>query len=262
MDSPSAPSPAPSAPSSPFVRDFARPLSASMYTGYSSGSTSLGSVLHCVTHSRIYCDIKDHAKNTKPSPCFTVIRVVQPGWCYSPWKKPKAGTKGTRGSDSKPLFEVGRKEQDGPISVITSLKMFQFEREGKFDKGPRVDESVCELQVGLTLRYNVQAFSYEEKKGVGSLFPSDIEFIPEYSVVELVVVPGAVDAARPGYGLKFQTIRLVPQSLYSYLSPLGLALLPSTCDASSELTTRLQAENAGIKAMVETIAHVFFAKVF
>jgi hypothetical protein len=87
---------------------------------------------------------------------------------------------------------------DVALQAIRSLWMYLFQREGKFDKGPRDDASKTELVVGMSIRVNIQTFMYDEKKSGGNVFPADTYCIPAHSLVEIMVVPNAVSADKPG----------------------------------------------------------------
>ena len=75
-------------------------------------------------------------------------------------------------------------------------------REGQFNKGKRDDEKFCELCVGATIRFNIQTFMYDEKKSGTPLFPEGLEVIPEFSMVEITILPQAVKEEQQGYGMK------------------------------------------------------------
>lgn len=72
---------------------------------------------------------------------------------------------------------------------------------------------------------------------------------------------GTTESASKSFGLSVGTIRPLQHSLYSYLHPLGLALLPSTYDASIDLARQLAEKGATIQAMIETGCVSFFAPV-
>ena len=72
---------------------------------------------------------------------------------------------------------------------------------------------------------------------------------------------GTTDSAGKGFGLSLTMIRPLEHSLYSYLHPLGLALLPPTFDAAVGLATGLIGRGAAIQAMIEPNCVSFFAGV-
>lgn len=137
--------------------------------------------------------IRDHEKNSKGLRSMTILSIVKEGWCYAPWKKPKGKDKTARSPDAKQLFEIngGIAEHNGNRAV-RSLKVFAFEREGKMDKGMRNDEMNSVIEVGMTLRFKIHDFMYEKKSSNGreNVFPSDLEVIPEMSLVEAMLLPG------------------------------------------------------------------------
>lgn len=72
---------------------------------------------------------------------------------------------------------------------------------------------------------------------------------------------GTTDSSSKGFGLSLASIRPLQHSLYSYLHPLGLALLPSTFDEATDLARQLAEKGAPIQAMIETGCVSFVAKV-
>lgn len=223
---------------------------------------------------------------------MTVVGITKEGWCYAPWKKPKGSTKTVRSPDAKPLFELADVAERNGHRAIRALRVFAFEREGKSDKGARQDELVADIAVGMTLRFKIHDFMYEVKTGRDNVFPSGIEFIPEFSLVEIMVLPGdfpprapspvlpvlaclpgravltclsppagTTDSAQKGFGLSLSTIRPLEHTLHSYLHPLGLGLLPPTYDAAVGLATGLAGRGAPIQAIIETSCVSFFAAV-
>ena len=123
---------------------------------------------------------------------MTVIAIAKEGWCYAPWKKPKGGAKSARPADAKQLFDVADVVERNGQRAMRAMHMYAFEREGKMDKGVRNDELVADIAVGMTLRFKIHEFMYEVKitGGRGSVFPTGVEFIPEFSLVEVMVLPG------------------------------------------------------------------------
>jgi len=88
------------------------------------------------------------------------------------------------------LFLKGAMEESNGFRVIKEVKMFSFQREGTFDKGPRDDEACSVLTVGETIHFKIHDFMFEDRSKGESMFPKDVQVIPEYSVVEVVVSPG------------------------------------------------------------------------
>ena len=121
---------------------------------------------------------------------MTIVGITKEGWCYAPWKKPKGGAKTVRSPDAKQLFELADVAERNGHRAIRAMRVFAFEREGKSDKGARQDELVADIAVGMTLRFKIHDFMYEVKTGRDNVFPSGIEFIPEFSLVEIMILPG------------------------------------------------------------------------
>ena len=72
---------------------------------------------------------------------------------------------------------------------------------------------------------------------------------------------GTTDSASKGFGLSLASIRPLQHSLYSYMHPLGLWLLPSTFDAATDLARQLAEKGPPIQAMIEIGCVSFFAQV-
>lgn len=208
---------------------------------------------------------RDHDKNEKGFRSLTVVAIPKEGWCYAPYKKPKKGAKSVRDPDARPLFEVSDIADRNGQRAIAALQVYSFKREGKTDKGPRNDEQTAELRVGMTIRFKVQSFMYEKKGGRedsrDDVFPPDLDVIPGYSLVEVMVLPGTSESADKNFGLSIAKIRMLPHSLYSYLTPTGLSLLPGSFDAAMELAKQTAERGESIQAMIETQCVSFFAKV-
>ena len=203
---------------------------------------------------------RDADKNEKGLRSLTVVSIVKEGWGYAPWKKPKSNKeKSVRPPDAKPLFEVLDLADDRGLKAIRSVRGFTFDREGKFDKGARVEDKSFELAVGMTVRFKIQGFMYESRAGDKNVFPTGLEYLPEFSMVEAMFVAGTTESAAKGFALSLATIRPLPHTLHSYLHPLGLALVPSTFDASKDLAAGLVERGAPIQAMIEPSFVSFFA---
>ena len=210
---------------------------------------------------------RDHDKNEKGFRSMTVVAIPKEGWCYAPYKKPKKGAKAERAPDTRPLFEVCDVAERNGQRAIAALQVYSFRRDGKADKGPRVDEQTAEIRVGMTIRFKVQSFMYEKKGGRDEqaprddTFPPELDVIPEFSLVEVTVLPGTTESADKSFGLSIGKIRMLSHSLYSYLTPVGLPLLPSSFDAAMELAKQTAERGESIQAMIETQCVSFYGQV-
>jgi hypothetical protein len=89
------------------------------------------------------------------------------------------------------------------------------------------------------LSFYIHEFMFEVKDSKGqesSVFPrdNDIQFIPEFTMIDLRIMTSH-NAVEGGYGCKLQQITLHPTSLYSYLGPESLFLIPHSLQSSLEL---------------------------
>lgn len=111
-------------------------------------------------------------------------------------------------------------------------KIYTFEKEGNYNKGERQEEFVV-IRSGVTFRVGLKDFMYESKKTESQqVFPPDLEEIPAFSVVEVMVAPSNTSGFKEGYGFHVSRIRPCGFTLYSLQNPLGLSLLPATYEES------------------------------
>jgi hypothetical protein len=72
---------------------------------------------------------------------------------------------------------------------------------------------------------------------------------------------GTTESADKNFGLSIARIRPLAHSLYSYLTPVGLPMLPGTFDAAMDLARQVAERGESIQAMIETQCVSFFAPV-
>lgn len=141
-------------------------------------------------------------------PQVTVAAISKKGWVYAPWKKPSPKTKAVRDPNAKFLFEDNEWATDDATMnrALKSLKMYSFNKDGQ-NRGERVDEGVSIIHVGQTFRLMVHAHMFEAKKTVEqTVFPTDMEWINEYSMVEVMINPANVGSEFFGFGLVFSCL--------------------------------------------------------
>jgi len=73
--------------------------------------------------------------------------------------------------------------------------MYSYTKDGQNSKGDR-SETFSTISIGQTFRVAIKDFMYESKKKSdkkdavdNNVFPSDIDIIPQYSVVEIMLNP-------------------------------------------------------------------------
>ena len=143
--------------------------------------------------------------------------------------------------------------------VGQSVQMFSFVKDG-LSRGERLDASVSTIAAGQTVRVRLQDFMFEEKKG-NNVFPTNLDAIPAFTVVEIMINPANQGGFEQGYGLVLARVRPCEFSLYSMQSPLALGLLPPTYEASvAKAETWLEA-NPGLKRVLEDKNTSFFGRV-
>ena len=100
----------------------------------------------------------------------------------------------------------------------------------------------------------------DSKAGPKYVFPSDMDFIPEFSVIDMRIMISN-NQTEGGYGLKLQSVALHSTSLYSYLGPESLLLLPATEELAKKLAEEQQRANPFIQNNLESKNVAFFSKV-
>jgi hypothetical protein len=194
---------------------------------------------------------------------LTIINVHKKGWSYAPWKKQTGKAKIVKDENRKELFEYGAWARDEITMerVGQSIKGYSFLKDGQ-NKGERVDDASIVLSAGTTLRVNLKEFMFESKKNEGqNVFPADLDVIPAFSVVEVMINMANTGNFEKGYGIQVSRIRPCDFSLHSLNHTLGLGLLASSYERSIAEAERQQELNLGVKAMLETKNTGFYGAV-
>ena len=144
--------------------------------------------------------------------------------------------------------------------VGQSVVMYSFQKDGQA-RGERVDDAVSIIAAGQTFRVRLQDFMFEEKKGGVNVFPPDVEAIPAYSVVEIMVNPANHGGFDQGYGMQLVRVRPCEFSLYSMHDPLGLYLLPGSYELSVAASEGAIQKNPGLRKVIEEKNTGFFGRV-
>jgi hypothetical protein len=114
------------------------------------------------------------------------------------------------------------------------------------------------------MTFFVQSFMFDSKKSDNGIdqyiFPRDMPFIPEFSVVDMHLMTSHNDT-EGGYGCKLKKITMHQTSLYSYLGPESLHLLPDSFDKATQLAVERGQENPFIHNQFESKNVAFFGKV-
>jgi hypothetical protein len=87
-----------------------------------------------------------------------------------------------------------------------------------------------------------------------------MQFIPEFTVVDMRIMTSHNDV-EPGYGCKLQKISLHHTTLYSYMGPDSLHLLPETFASAGELGLQRAEASPFIRQQIEGKNVAFFSKV-
>lgn len=84
------------------------------------------------------------------------------------------------------------------------------------------------------------------------MFPSDVAVFPPFSVVRIMLGAGHMTTASSGYGVSVGSVRAVDFSLYSYLYPLGLDLLPQSYDLAQKFVEDMSDDCKSIRSRQPT----------
>lgn len=170
--------------------------------------------------------------------------------------------KAVKDENTKDLFENGEWARNDVTMerVGKSVQMFSFIKDGQA-KGDRVDTSISVVEAGQTFRIRLQDFMYEDKKTGNNVFPPDMDVIPAFSVVEIMISAANQTAFDAGYGLQLARVRPCDFTLLSMHSPLGLSLLPPTYEAGVQLAEGWRETNPGLKRVLEDKNIGFFGRV-
>jgi hypothetical protein len=245
--------------------DWALPRSAGSFTGYSGNHAQdgpggpSGTLLLAVTNTPIPCKLE--GMSVQKFIQFTVLNIRKKGWIYAPWKKPAKNAKAVRDDSTKELFENGEWARNDVTMerVGQSVQMYSFVKDGQA-RGERVDSAVSVVAAGQTIRVRLQDFMYEDKKS-NNVFPANLDSIPAFSVVEIMVNPANQGGFEQGYGLVVARVRPCDFSLYSMQTPLGLGLLAPTYEASVARSEGWMEANPGLKRVLEDKNTGFFGRV-
>lgn len=144
-----------------------------------------------------------------------------------------------RDDDAKYLFEACEwaKDEVTMDRAAKSVLMYSFIKDG-LSRGERVEDNISHVESGQTFNVILHDHLYEEKKGGNSsngngeasrnVFPSGVDVIPTFTVIEVAINPANSKGFEEGWGFNLMRVRQCPFTLYSMLGPLGLGLLPST----------------------------------
>lgn len=114
------------------------------------------------------------------------------------------------------------------------------------------------------MTFFIQPFMFDNKKSENGtdqfIFPRDMNFIPEFTVVDMHLMTSNNETDN-GYGCKLKKIDLHPTTLYSYLGPESLHLLPSSFSRAGELAVERAKNNLFIHNQLESKNVVFFGSV-
>ena len=93
------------------------------------------------------------------------------------------------------------------------------------------------------------------------MFPADLDAIPAFSVIEVVISAGSLKSYEEGFGINVSRVRPCRFSLYSMLGPLGLELIPSTYDKSVAAAEASMQVSPGLAKVLEARNTGFFGRI-
>ena len=145
--------------------------------------------------------------------------------------------------------------------VGQSVEVYSFHKEGQQSKGERIDDAVSVVASGQTFKIRVQSFMFEEKKNQQNVFPLDMDVIPAFSVVEVMISASHGKQFEDGWGIGISRVRQCDFSLYSMQTPLGLGLLASSYEDSVRQAEAHTQANPGLRQVLEDRNTGFYGKI-
>ncbi len=151
--------------------------------------------------------------------------------------------------------------------VGKSVLMYSFLKDG-LSRGERVDDKISCISAGNTFKMLLHDFLFEDKDkksgggdaGSRNVFPTDIDVIPAFSVVEIAINPANSGSFDEGWGINVSRVRPCAFSLYSMMTPLGLSLLHPTHAKSTSAAEAAVEVSPGLRRVVEPRNTGFFAQ--
>ena len=132
--------------SSSITEDWKYPRTAKAFTG-SDNSNPSGTILRCITNSRIPCTAKEFAEMGTTRFTVTVLGVAKLGWAKAPYKKPSKDRKVQQDPNAKALFEVVR---DG--NLVTGVRFFSYKKaKSNFDREDHDSTISAVINVGQVI---------------------------------------------------------------------------------------------------------------
>lgn len=144
--------------------------------------------------------------------------------------------------------------------VGQSVLAYAFSKDGQ-SKGERQDDMVSQIASGQTYKFRLHDFLYEEKKNMPQVFPPEVEVIPAFSVVEVMISPSNSKQYEEGWGIGISQVRTCNFSLYSLQQPLGLGLLSHTYEDSVHQAEGHIQGNSGLRKILEDKNTGFFGRI-
>lgn len=177
----------------------------------------------------------------------------------------KRGSASVADEERKELFELGEWAKNDVTCerVMRSVLVYSFVKDGQ-SRGERVDDKISVISSGQTLRTILHDFHYEEKKGgaPAGVFPTGVDVIPPFTVIEVIVTAGNTKAFDDGYAVNLARVRpCTTFTLYSFLGPLGLDLVPSSYEASVTAAEAAVSVSPGLQKVIEMKNTGFFVRV-
>ena len=244
---------------STFAKDWSTPRSLRSFTGFvAKNQTPAGTVLHCMANMPIPACLEEYQKRPKTHISVTVVGIKNLGYTYAPWKK---SNKGGKPEGTKKLFEENETLVHEHERVYGSCKMFSFARDGKADKGARIDEPYTVIQLGQTFHMALADYMYEKKTKGESIFEEGEKLIEAFTLIEMVINPTASENTEKGYGMTLGMIRRLPFTMNSYMTPVNIQALLGEYDALQAKALTQQKESAlAIRMQLETTNLGYLAK--
>jgi hypothetical protein len=254
-----------------FYQDWKSPRTARGFTGHQGNQNGQVTVLRCITNTIIPCTADKFAEMGKTRFNVTVVGVATVGRASAPNKK-QAG-KYLKQPNTKQLFEPIQNEHS-----LSGVRMFAFRKaNSNTDRGDRDDDISAVLTVGQVLTFWVHDFMYQARESIKkdsrggdggrkdaepqTCFPSGIQTIPEFTIVDMHIMTSHNGNLEKGYGINLKKVALHPTTLYSYLTDASLHSIPSSYASSIDTAVAHSRESPFIHNQLEVKDTAFFCNV-
>jgi hypothetical protein len=179
--------------------------------GIGAGPKDRWSRVLAIVHSPVPC--KEEFVSTKCAAVpITIVRILDAGFSSAPYTAAKKGSAPApqTGVKPEPLFRVTNSKSTPELDVwsYVSKGMNRGVREdGEFVDGGELHQPMYTLATGDTFIFFVNPLTFQGSSAT-TVLPTDMDWIPSMSLVELCIAPRHVESCLAGRGINVKTMRI------------------------------------------------------